>query len=173
MGTASARAAAVGCQGLVDGDVRALLRAAEELRGGPRALDHARALERAVSVCLEQGRRYDVEPLLVDAAAIYQRYGAAAGSRRLLTLAGRAGVRLRTVANPPRARRGRDHLTGAERQVLALVGTGLSNAGIAERLVVSRRTVETHVSRLYAKLGIPNRVLLAAEANRRGLRADA
>jgi CRP/FNR family transcriptional regulator, cyclic AMP receptor protein len=52
-------------------------------------------------------------------------------------------------------------LSPAERKVAALVADGLSNALIAERLVVSRHTVDTHVKRCFAKLGLRSRVELA------------
>lgn len=45
-------------------------------------------------------------------------------------------------------------LTARERQVLSLVAEGLSNEAIASRLVVTPRTVETHVGHVFAKLGI-------------------
>ena len=47
-----------------------------------------------------------------------------------------------------------DQLTGREREVLALVAEGRSNQGIAETLVLSPKTVEAHVGRILAKLGI-------------------
>jgi DNA-binding NarL/FixJ family response regulator len=47
-------------------------------------------------------------------------------------------------------------LSDREREVLELMAEGLTNAGIAERLVVSERTVETHVRNVLTKLNIPD-----------------
>ena len=49
-----------------------------------------------------------------------------------------------------------DELSDREREVLELMAEGLTNAGIAERLVVSERTVETHVRNVLTKLNIPD-----------------
>ncbi|MEU3270107.1 response regulator transcription factor [Saccharomonospora sp. NPDC006951] len=60
-------------------------------------------------------------------------------------------------------------LTGRERDVLALVGEGLSNADIAQRLHIGVTTVKTHVASLMTKTGSPNRVRLAVLAAGAGL----
>jgi DNA-binding NarL/FixJ family response regulator len=53
-------------------------------------------------------------------------------------------------------------LTRSEKVVARLVAEGLSNPQIAERLHLSRHTVETHVKHIFAKLGIASRAKLAA-----------
>ncbi|MEU5920972.1 response regulator transcription factor [Streptomyces sp. NPDC047141] len=58
-------------------------------------------------------------------------------------------------------------LTPREREVLALIGQGLPNRAIAERLFVSEATVKTHINNLFAKAGIRDR----AEAVRRAIAA--
>jgi DNA-binding CsgD family transcriptional regulator/tetratricopeptide (TPR) repeat protein len=62
-----------------------------------------------------------------------------------------------TLANPA-------GLTDRQLEILRLVATGLSNAEIAQRLVVSPRTVDHHVSAILAKLGVPTRREAAARA---------
>ncbi|WP_025156811.1 response regulator transcription factor [Leifsonia aquatica] len=60
-------------------------------------------------------------------------------------------------------------LTEREREVLALVGHGLTNAEIAERLYLSPLTAKTHVSRIITKLGARDRVHLVVLAYETGL----
>jgi DNA-binding CsgD family transcriptional regulator len=78
---------------------------------------------------------------------------------------------------PPRQRGvGWVSLTPAERQVADLAAAGLTNREIGQRLFSSPRTVQAHLSHVFAKLGISSRKVLAAELQARHrqlpLRAD-
>jgi DNA-binding CsgD family transcriptional regulator len=83
-----------------------------------------------------------------------------AGARRLLG-----------VAAPDRRvlRRGPGRLTAREREVARLIAQGYSNRAMAERLVLSERTVEDHVSGILRKLGFTSRAQIAAWATQQGL----
>ena len=73
------------------------------------------------------------------------------------------------AAPPPRDQSGLADLTPREREVLALVGRGLSNQEIAAELVLSPLTAKTHVSRLFLKLGARDRAQLVVTAYETGL----
>ncbi|WP_075268395.1 response regulator transcription factor [Streptomyces sp. Tue 6075] len=77
-----------------------------------------------------------------------------------------AGMRAHRAAHPHRSL---DRLTEREREVLAGLGTGLSNAEIASRLHLVEGTVKAHVSAVLAKLGARNRVEAAIAAYEAGL----
>ena len=62
-----------------------------------------------------------------------------------------------------------EQLTPREREVLTLVGRGLSNVEIAEQLVLSPLTAKTHVARLFAKLGARDRAQLVVTAYETGV----
>ncbi len=101
-----------------------------------------------------------------------------------LTAAVRAAAAGEAVVSPemlsrllPRLQRGRAGvarvtLTEREREVLALVAEGLTNAAIAERLTVSVHTVRNHVANLSAKLGASSKLEALAIAVREGLLPD-
>jgi DNA-binding NarL/FixJ family response regulator len=94
------------------------------------------------------------------ALSIYQRLGApeAGQAAELLKAQGRTV----TVASPPPT--AMDVLSRREREVLPLLAKGLSNPAIAQRLVISPKTVEHHVSNILSKLGLRNRAEAAAFA---------
>ncbi|MGS2590365.1 response regulator [Streptomyces hebeiensis] len=63
-------------------------------------------------------------------------------------------------------------LTDAERNVLRLLGTGLSNAEIADQLYMSASTVKAHISRILTRTGCANRVQAAVLAHDAGMLTD-
>jgi DNA-binding NarL/FixJ family response regulator len=62
-----------------------------------------------------------------------------------------------------------EQLTARERDVLALVATGLPNKAIARRLAISEKTVKAHLTRIFAVVGVSDRTSAALWAQRHGL----
>ncbi|MFD5782448.1 response regulator [Streptomyces sp. NPDC126933] len=100
--------------------------------------------------------------------------------REELFTAVRAAAEGRTVLSPAVASRlvsrvrtpaaaGREPLSAREREVLALVAKGTSNREIAVELFISEATVKTHLTHLYAKLGVKDRAAAVAVAYERGI----
>lgn len=80
-----------------------------------------------------------------------------------------AGRVLDAVSNPSPVDRGLEQLTPREREVLALLGEGLSNRDLAARLFVAEKTVKSHVSSILAKLHLADRTQAALFAVHHGL----
>lgn len=97
-----------------------------------------------------------------SALATFEKLGAKGDADAAAALLRQLGVRA-ARAGP----RGSGVLTKRETEVLALLGEGLSNPEIADRLYISRKTVEHHVARVLVKLGVRNRAEAAAAAVRR------
>ncbi len=118
--------------------------------------------------------RVDIEKAARDALGP-RAYDTAYAAGRALTeddgIAYALGARVSTAQRGAR-REGAPVLTARERQVAALVGQGLSDRDIAERLVISRRTAEGHVASGLSKLGFTSRTQLAAWSVRAGVDAD-
>jgi ATP/maltotriose-dependent transcriptional regulator MalT len=95
----------------------------------------------------------------------HERFAAGLEAGRRLTLDQAVDEALRADATAP----GEEELTGREREILGLTAEGLSNAQIAERLVVSVRTVHAHLRSIYRKLGVSSRTAAARTAAEQAL----
>ena len=156
------RAAAIWCRGLLEEDPESIAQAAELLREAGLQAALGNALEDAAELFAQAGDTKRARILLVDALDVYDGLGAAWDARRATTRLRAHGVRLRAAAGGGRAASGPRSLTTTERKVAGLVAEGLSNPDVAERLNLSRRTVESHVSRILAKLGAASRIEVKA-----------
>jgi DNA-binding CsgD family transcriptional regulator len=156
-------ALAAHCRGLQAADPAALLQAAGLYEQARRPLPRAHALEAAARLLAEGGDIAAARGPFATSQEVYAALGAGWDITRA-----RAQFRPFGMRPPVRRRRrptaGWEALTRAEADVAGLVAAGLSNPEIAQRLMVSRHTVESHVARALAKVGVRSRVELARVA---------
>jgi DNA-binding CsgD family transcriptional regulator len=157
----------------ISGPVAAGLRAAARVAPPGEAED---LLTAAAEMLEESPFRLELVRVLVELGAVRRRAGQRAAAReplsRALDLAGRGGMRalenraraeLLAAGSRPRrtACSGWEALTPAERRVATLAAGGCGNREIAQQLFVTRRTVETHLTHAFQKLGVSTRAELA------------
>ena len=78
-------------------------------------------------------------------------------------------MKIQTDTLPTRRPTADARLTKREKQVLLLLGEGLSNKEIATRLFISKRTCDFHAENMYRKFGVSNRIQMLNLARRTGL----
>jgi DNA-binding CsgD family transcriptional regulator len=163
-GTPFMRGQALRCRGLVEQDADTLVRAVALYRKCPRPNELAAACEDAARLLAAAGRLDEAVPHWDEAVELYERLGADRDVALVRAELREHGIRRGTRRPNVRATSGWESLTDAEHKVVALVAQGLSNPEVAERLFVSRYTVESHLKNTYRKLGLSSRVELAATA---------
>lgn len=145
--------------------------AADQLAARGRLPEAARAWHDAAVYAVRRGRSREGRRLATRAFEVYDRLGAHHWHRRLRSDLRAHDVVMRPRRGPPRPSYGWESLTASESAIVDLAGQGLTNTEIAARLFVSRRTVESHLGRIYTKLGLSSRAqLVAAIARRRAER---
>jgi DNA-binding CsgD family transcriptional regulator len=157
------------CRGLLDRDPAQLLRAASHYLTAGRPLPRAQALEAAAVLLADDGDVPGARTHFTDAFSLYERLGAGWDLARTQALFRRYGIRRGPHNRHRRSDRGWESLTPTELKVVDLVAQGMSNPGIAAHLFLSRRTVQTHVSHILAKLDLHSRIDIAREASLRDL----
>jgi len=167
----SRQANALYCQGMVDRDAFVLLAAAQRYADAGRPLPRAKALEAAAEVLAEADDKTKARQAFEQAVGVYEFLGAEADLNRVQSEFRVLGIRRGPHSKHRRAVSGWDALTDAELKVAAFVEDGLSNPEIAARLMLSRRTVATHVSHILKKLNVTTRTDIARESALRAVTA--
>jgi DNA-binding CsgD family transcriptional regulator len=146
-----------------------LVKAAEEYASTGRPLPRAQALEAAAMALADAGDTAGARGPYTEAFALYTELGARWDLARTQALFRTYGIRRGPHTPHRRSDRGWSSLTPTEMKVVELVARGMSNPSIAAQLFLSRRTVQTHVSHVLAKLDLHSRTDIAREASRRDL----
>ncbi len=158
------QASALYCRSLLDRDAAGLLAAAQRYDDAGRPLLRAMALEAAAGHFVDVEDRGAARAAFTGAVEVYTALSAAADVARLQATFRAHGIRRGPHAKHRQARSGWDSLTATEIKIAAFVEEGLSNPEIAARLLLSRRTVATHVSHILKKLDVNSRTDIARES---------
>jgi DNA-binding CsgD family transcriptional regulator len=167
---ARAVAASWRCQGLLGSDPVPLRDAVAHYRTVGPAVELPAALEDLAAVLAERGQQEEARAALNEAVGLYEsinaRWDIRRADSRLRPYGIRRGVRGR---RGPRPTSGWDALTPTEVKIAALIARGDSTSEIARGMFLSRRTVQTYISRILVKLGVKSRVAIVREALRQGV----
>jgi DNA-binding CsgD family transcriptional regulator len=160
-------AAAESIRALLDGDAEALLDLADRYRqlSAPLAVGHC--CEAAAVLLASAGDLPGARVALARANTAYADLGARWDIRRADARLRPLGVRRGLSSVRRRPTTGWDALTPTEERVAGLVAEGRSNPDIAAELLLSRRTIQTHVSHILTKLGYTSRIEIARGVDRR------
>jgi DNA-binding NarL/FixJ family response regulator len=162
-GAASGIGIALRAMALVEGittSIDRLREAATVLQNSQAKLECARALTDLGAAQRRANRRAEARTTLQDALDLARRCGARALCERAETELRAAGGRSSDPAL------GISQLTVSERRVAELAAKGHSNPEIAQRLFVTRKTIETHLGHIYSKLDISGRAELGRALTR-------
>jgi DNA-binding CsgD family transcriptional regulator len=159
--------AALRCQGQTENDAEILQAAVNAYARGSHPLELALTCEDASAAFARRGDVDRAAQFLDQAITICERLDAARDLARAEAGLRQMGVRRSRRVIHRRAQSGWQSLTPSEWAVVKLVAEGLSNPQIGQRLYVSRKTVQTHLTHVFAKLHVTSRAQLAAEATRR------
>ena len=155
----SARAAGAVC--LAEGDARAAVNSLRQAMSAWRELDapheEARARVLIALAYQAQGNAEAADLELEAARGVFEQLGAVPDLARLEELSRKS----KATAEGP--------LTAREIEVLRLVACGMTNRGIAEKLVISEKTVARHLSNIFTKLDLTSRAAATAYAYQNGL----
>jgi DNA-binding NarL/FixJ family response regulator len=158
------QANALYCRGMLEHDPHKLMAAAARYEDASRPLLQAKALEAAAIEFVATDERGLARDAFTRAVEVYESLGAAADVARVLATFRGHGIRRGPRSKHRQASSGWDSLTPMEAKVAAFVEEGLSNPDIAAKLMLSRRTVGTHVSHILKKLGVSSRTDIARES---------
>jgi predicted ATPase/DNA-binding CsgD family transcriptional regulator len=176
-----------------EASLRALTLRGEALAMARRLDEAEAALQEALARARAQGARPVAWRVALELASVYQSQGNTRDAERALATASalvdalaatvsdeplRAHFQLQAAALFPRQpqsapvrrdKRGADGLTAREREVAVLIAQGRSNQAIADALVITKRTVETHIANTMFKLGCSSRTQIAVWVVETGL----
>jgi DNA-binding CsgD family transcriptional regulator len=160
----------------LNGSIPAIVAASHHARGvheaDPELLQRAGATHRTIGAqvaawedagvtLLDAGDQSAAKAQLERAVVAYEQLGAERDAARVRSRLRAIGVRWRHGRRAERPLSGWESLTDTERAVAEHVAEGLTNAQVAERMFLSRHTVDFNLRRIFGKLGIRSRVALA------------
>jgi DNA-binding CsgD family transcriptional regulator len=126
--------------------------------------------------CVRVGGRqrdHDAIAVAIAGALTPEGFEAAAAQGAAMSAAEAVSYALKGRGAQRRPKVGWESLTRAEQGVAALVAEGLTNSQIAERIFVTKSTVEGHLSHIFSKLGLESRAQLVRESVRRAMTLEA
>ncbi len=162
-----AQATAKWVHGLAHHDGAALTAASDQFAAVNRRPDEARSAADAAVALQTSGATLESRRLAQRAFEGFDRLGAESDHARLRADLRDVGLHVRPRRAPSRPVAGWHSLTPSELSIVELVGEGLTNGEISDRLFVSRRTVESHLARVFTKVSVSSRTQLLAARHQR------